>query len=156
LVADAWNDTVDILSAFTAIAAVLLAASDPERFSNADAYGGFAVGVIVVVTGLRVVRDASLELTDTMPPPGMLEEIRKIANEVRGVQGIEKCFARKTGLQYHVDLHIEVDPEMTVADSHFLGHQVQEHVTQKVPYVAGVLVHVEPLPSGRIESDGAD
>ena len=156
LIADAWNNAVDILSAATAVVALLLAVTDPEQFANADAYGAFAVGIIVVVTGLRVVRDASLELTDTMPPPGMLEQIRQIANEVPGVEGVEKCFARKTGMQYHVDLHIEVDPEMTVASSHYLGHQVQEHVTDKVPFVAGVLVHIEPRPSGRIEPNGAD
>lgn len=156
LVADAWNDSVDILSAFTAISAVLVSTLNPVNFANADAYGGFAVGVIVVVTGLRVVRDASMELTDTMPSSELLNEIRQIAREVPGVQDVEKCFARKTGLQYHVDLHIEVDPEMTVAESHYLAHRVQEHVTQKVPYVAGVLVHVEPLPSGRIGADGPD
>jgi cation diffusion facilitator family transporter len=156
LVADAWNDTVDILSALTALTALALTLHDPERFARADAVGGFAVGIIVIVTGIRVVRDTSLELTDTMPPPGMLAEIRNHANQVRGVDGVEKCFARKTGFQYHVDLHVEVDPDMTVAESHLLGHRVQEHILRKVPYVAGVLVHIEPRPAGRIENAESD
>jgi divalent metal cation (Fe/Co/Zn/Cd) transporter len=67
LVADAWNDAVDILSA---VAAVALATYDPVRFLAADHYGGFVVGIVVVITGLRVLRDASLELVDTMPPSG--------------------------------------------------------------------------------------
>lgn len=156
LVADAWNDTVDIVSAFTALAALTLTVLDPVRFIRADALGGFAVGIIVILTGLRVVRDASLELTDTMPPPGMLAEIRRKAVEVRHVDGVEKCFARKTGFQYHVDLHIEVDPDMTVAESHLLGHRVQDHIIRKVPFVAGVLVHIEPRPAGRIENAESD
>jgi cation diffusion facilitator family transporter len=151
LIADAWNDSVDILSAAAALSALSLTLSDPSRFADADIYGGFIVGTLVILTGLRVVRDASLELTDTMPPPQVLDEIRRIANEVPRVEGIEKCFARKTGLQYHVDLHIEVDPSMTVAESHLIAHRVQEHVLRSVPYVAAVLVHVEPRPSGRIE-----
>jgi cation diffusion facilitator family transporter len=147
---------VDILSALTALTALALTLHDPERFARADAVGGFAVGIIVIVTGIRVVRDTSLELTDTMPPPGMLAEIRNHANQVRGVDGVEKCFARKTGFQYHVDLHVEVDPDMTVAESHLLGHRVQEHILRKVPYVAGVLVHIEPRPAGRIENAESD
>lgn len=149
LVADAWNDSVDILSAFSALLAVSLTLYNPDRFALADAGGALVVGVIVVVTGLRVVRDASLELTDTMPPSGMLAEIRRIAAEVAEVQGVEKCFARKTGFRYHVDLHIEVDPRMTVAESHVVAHRVQDHILERVPYVAGVLVHIEPRISER-------
>ncbi|MBC7925913.1 MAG: cation transporter [Bryobacteraceae bacterium] len=149
LIADAWNDSVDILSATTAVSALALTLSDPTRFAHADAYGGFAVGIIVVVTGLRVVRDTSLELTDTMPPVSLLEEIRNVALEVSGVEGVEKCFARKTGFRYHVDLHIEVDPAMTVAESHAIAHRVQEHLVERVAFVAGVLVHIEPVPSSR-------
>ena len=82
---------------------------DPSRFLTADHYGGFAVGLVVVYSGLRVARDASLQLMDTMPDPALMEQIRAVAMTVPNVRGVEKCFARKTGLQYHVDLHLEVD-----------------------------------------------
>jgi cation diffusion facilitator family transporter len=147
---------VDILSSAAALVAVGLTIYDPERFMAADHYGGFAVGIIVVLTGVRVVRDASLELTDTMPAPNVLIEIRQIALEVPRVLGVEKCFARKTGLQYHVDLHIEVDPHMTVAESHYLAHRVQEHICRRIASIAGVLVHIEPTPEGRIAAEGSD
>lgn len=153
LVADAWNDTVDLVSAVVALAAVALARYDPGQFMSADQYGGFAVGTIVVLTGVQVVRNTALELTDTMPGAHVLGEIRQIAFEVSGVEGVEKCFARKTGLQYHVDLHIEVDPSLTVAESHYLAHRVQAHICRRVPSVAGVLVHVEPAPARRTEAD---
>lgn len=156
VVADAWNDTVDLLSAMAALGAVSLAIYDPDRFLAADSYGGFVVGVIVVLTGVRVVRDTSMELTDTAPAPGLLQEIRRQAIQVPKVEAVEKCFARKTGLQYHVDLHIEVAPEMTVAESHYIAHKVQDHVLRTVPSVAGVLVHIEPTPEGRIEAEGSD
>ncbi len=67
LIADAWNDTVDILSAFAALTAVVLASYDAVRFLAADHYGGFAVGLIVILTGGRVLRDASVDLADTTP-----------------------------------------------------------------------------------------
>jgi divalent metal cation (Fe/Co/Zn/Cd) transporter len=62
------------------------------------------------------------------------------------VIGVEKCFARKTGLKYHVDLHLEVDAEITVRASHDIAQRVREHVCATLPWVADVLVHVEPAP----------
>lgn len=155
LVADAWNDSVDILSAAVALSALAMAVYDPARFLAADHYGGFAVGIIVIVTGLRVVRDTSLELTDTMPPKKIMADIRRVALEVPHVEAVEKCYARKTGMQYHVDLHIEVDPQMTVAHSHYVAHKVQERICGRMPDVADVLVHIEPTPAGRIPAEEA-
>ncbi len=144
LVADAWNDTVDILSALGALTAVALAAYDPVRFLAADHYGGFVVGIVVVLTGIRVERDASLELVDTMPSADVTERVRAVAGTVPGVLHVEKLFARKSGLQYHVDLHIEVDPLLTVAASHEIAPEVRSTLTRDLPWIADVLVHVEP------------
>ena len=144
LTADAWNDSMDIVSALAALAAVGLTLADPVRFLNADRYGGIAVGLIVIFTGVRVSRDTAAQLIDTMPDPRRMDEIRAAAATVAGVRGVEKCFARKTGLRYHVDLHLEVDPDMTVRRSHELAHQVQLRIKEKLDWVADVLVHVEP------------
>ena len=67
-----------------------------------------------------------------------------VAMKVPGARGIEKCFARKTGLRYHVDLHLEVDPEITVRASHEIASRVRDRIRQQLPWVADVLVHVEP------------
>jgi cation diffusion facilitator family transporter len=147
LVADAWNDAVDILSALAALVALALTLYDPARFLAADHYGGFAVGLFVIFAGARVLRDTSLDLLDTMPEEAFTARIRAVASEVPGVLGVEKCYARKTGLHYHVDLHLEVDPNMTVWESHELGHQAQLHLKQKLDWVADVLVHIEPSPT---------
>jgi divalent metal cation (Fe/Co/Zn/Cd) transporter len=58
--------------------------------------------------------------------------------------GIEKCYARKTGLQWHVDLHLDVDPAMSVFSSHEIASEVRARIREKVDWVADVLVHVEP------------
>jgi len=145
LIADAWNDTVDILSASAALCALGLTLHDPARFHAADEFGGCAVGLFVIYTGLRVLRDASLDLIDTMPDPEIIESIRHAALEVGGVMGIEKCYARKTGLQHHVEIHVEVDPAMTVAQSHDIATDVRRHVTATLSSVADVLVHIEPF-----------
>jgi divalent metal cation (Fe/Co/Zn/Cd) transporter len=81
-----------------------------------------------------------------MPEPTRLNKIREAALSVPGALGIEKCYARRTGLKYHVDLHLEVDPDLTVRASHQIAARVRSTVRESLPWVADVLVHVEPLP----------
>jgi cation diffusion facilitator family transporter len=150
--ADAWNDAVDILSGTTALAAVLIALYDPARYGAADHFGGSAVGAIVVFVGVRVVWETTRQLMDTMPDAKAMELIRQVGLSVPGAKGIEKCFARKTGLQWHVDLHLEVDPAMSVYESHEIATQVRIKIKESLGWVADVLVHVEPFQPATISS----
>lgn len=154
LVADAWNDFVDIVSAITAMTALGLTLMNPSRFGAADHYGGFAVGLIVIFTGFRVAKDTSEKLTDTLPSQERLDDIRRVAKSVPGVADVEKCYARSTGLQYHVDLHIEVDPLMTVQQSHEIATTVRFAIREQLDWVADVLVHVEPWTGDALPKNG--
>lgn len=147
LMADAWNDLMDTISAVAALIAVALTLADPARFVDADSYGGFLVGLIVIGVGVKVAYDTAMQLMDTMPADEAMAEIRAAAAGVPGVRGVEKCYARKTGLRYHVDLHLEVDGAMTVRQSHELAHEVRTHIMETLDWVADVLVHVEPAPA---------
>jgi cation diffusion facilitator family transporter len=146
LIADAANDGIDAISGLAALVAVSLTLYDPVRFLRADHYGAFVVGLIVIFTGVRVVRETGMQLMDTMPDHNMMKLIRDVAASVPGVDGVEKCYARKTGFKYHVDLHLEVDPDMTVRDSHDIAQRVRERIREELNWVADVLVHVEPAP----------
>ena len=145
LVADAANDGVDMLSGLVALSALSLALLDPARFLRADHYGAFAVGLIVIATASRVMYESGMQLMDTMPDERSMSRIREVALSVRDVFGVEKCFARKTGFKYHVDLHLEVDPNITVRASHEIASHVRDKIRQQLPWVADVLVHVEPF-----------
>jgi cation diffusion facilitator family transporter len=145
LVADAWHDGVEIISGLVALAALALTLYDPDHFVAADHLGGFAVGLIVLFTAVHVVRDTSSELMDAMPNEERIKLIRQVALSAPGVQGVEKVYARKAGLQYHVELHLEVDPLMTVDDSHELATRVRILIREKLDWVADVVVHVEPF-----------
>ncbi len=144
LIADAWNDSVDILSGFSALTALGLTLADPVRFIAADHFGGFAIGCIVVSTGFRVTRDSSMELMDTMPSADFIERVIHSALNVEGVHAVEKCWARKSGLSYHIDIHVEVDPLLSVRDSHTIAHRLKDAIMREHLDVAHVLVHIEP------------
>jgi cation diffusion facilitator family transporter len=152
LIADAANDAIDILSGAVALIALSLTVWKPGSFLKADHYGAFFVGVIVIATAVRIILDASLHLMDTMPSDEMMSSIRAAARTVAGVKGVEKCFARKTGLKYHVDLHLEVDPEISVRASHDIAQKVRARIKDELPWVADVLVHVEPFPGESCET----
>ena len=143
LTADSWHDAVDMLSSFVALVGVFTALVNPGMIA-ADHYGGVIVGAIVILLGIQVIRETTLQLMDTMPGEAQLAIIRAAAVRVPGARGVEKCYARKTGLRYHVDLHLEVDPEMTVRDSHEIAGAVRTAIKKNVSWVEDVLVHVEP------------
>jgi cation diffusion facilitator family transporter len=149
LQADAWHDGVEIASGFIALLALGLALYDPEHFAAADQCGGFLVGLVVLFTAFHVVRETSQELMDMMPADERIEHIRRIALSVPGIRGVEKTYARKTGLQYHVELHLEVDPKMTVQDSHDLATNTRFLIREKLDWVADVIVHIEPFTGGQ-------
>jgi cation diffusion facilitator family transporter len=148
--ADAWHDLLDLSSGLVALAGLSVALLHPE-YVAADHWAGVGIGLIVIFVGLRVARETGLQLTDTMPDTRQMSEIRGAAVRVPGAKGVEKCFARKTGLRYHVDLHLEVDPELTVRESHDIATAVRIAVKTDVPWVEDVLVHVEPYGMAELE-----
>ena len=144
LIADAKNDTVDVISSTIALISLGLTLYDPVGMVEADHIGGAIVGIIVGLLGLTVIRDTVYPLTDAMPEPGRVDQIRRIALTVPGSEAVEKCYARKTGMKYHVDLHLEVNPDLTVRDSHVIAGRVHDALKHELPWIADVLIHVEP------------
>ena len=149
LLADGWNDGVDVLSSAAASVALCLTFYDPVTFRAADHVGGMLVGLFVIIAGLGVVRATSQDLLDTMPPAALLERVRAAAGAVDGVRGVEKLLGRKTGLQYHVDLHLEVDGWISVDEGHAIATRVRDRVRRDVTEISDVLVHVEPATLGK-------
>ncbi|MFL6448823.1 MAG: cation diffusion facilitator family transporter [Bryobacteraceae bacterium] len=156
LKADAWHDITDLLSTGIALTAATLTLLNPVRFGVADRIGAMVIGVIIIVLSLRVVHGVLGQLLDTMPEPEKMAEIRDVASSVAGALGIEKCFARRTGLRYHVDLHLEVDPEMTVRESHDVAAEVKHRLKDQLHWIADVLVHVEPAFVHAVHGESAN
>jgi cation diffusion facilitator family transporter len=152
LEADAWHDLTDLLATGIALVAVLLTLLDSRRFHSADHVGGMLIGILICVLAVQVVHRAVGQLVDTMPDADKMVEVRETALLVPGALGIEKCFARRTGLRFHVDLHLEVDPDLTVRESHEIATQVRITIKETLPWVADVLVHVEPASAALVHT----
>lgn len=148
LIADSGNDAVDMVSAVVAAGAISLNLFDHERFSYADPVGGLAVAVIIFIMGINIFRRTSQELMDSMPDETVVAQVRTMAGRVTGVEKVEKCYGRKSGTHFFFDLHIEVDPDMTVLNAHDVAHQVKDGIMADCDFVKDVLVHVEPFDGG--------
>jgi cation diffusion facilitator family transporter len=145
--ADAWHHLSDAITsglAFIGITTALL-----SRNAAADDWAALCASPIIVFNGIRQLRPPIGELLDTAPPPDINDEVRRASKTVSGVAEIEKCFIRKMGFKYYVDLHVVVDGRLSVTDGHRIGHEVEAAILALQPKIAKVLVHIEPTAETR-------
>ena len=145
---DAWHHRSDAITSLAAGVGITIALVGGKDYAAADDVAAVVAAGIIGWNGWRLLRPALDELMDTSPNPAVTAEIRKLAAEVPGVAGVEKCLVRKMGFAYYVDMHVEVDPLITVRDGHAIAHQVKDVIRGRLPLVADVLVHVEPNRKG--------
>ncbi len=141
---DAWHHRADAITSLAAGVGITLALIGGPRWAGADAIAAIVAAGIIAWNGWRLLRPALEELMDTQPPADVLERIRKIAGSVDGVDQVQKCLVRRMGYQLLVDMHVHVDPSMTVEKSHAIAHSVKDSVRNEMPAVLDVLVHIEP------------
>jgi cation diffusion facilitator family transporter len=143
--ADAWHHRSDAVSSIAAATGIGLALIGGVKFAWADDAAALAAAGVIAWNGWRLLRSTWGDLMDTAPDLEIKNEIRRLAEQVPGVAGVEKCFVRKMGYQFYVDMHVEVDPHMTVLRSHEIAHAVKDKIREAMPAVSDVLVHIEPM-----------
>ena len=143
--ADAWHHRSDAITSIAAAMGISTALIGGEKFAWADDAAALAAAGVIAWNGWRLLRSTFGDLMDTAPDRKVRDEIRRLAEMVPGVARVEKCFVRKMGWQLYVDMHVEVDPQMTVLRSHEIAHEVKDKIRDIMPAVSDVLVHIEPL-----------
>ncbi len=142
---DAWHHRSDAITSAAAFLGISISLLGGKGYEAADNWAAVAAAAVIAWNGWRLLLPAVNELMDRSPDRELVEKIRAVASTIRGVDGVEKCFVRKMGYQFFVDMHVEVDPQMTVENSHRIGHEVKNKVRAEIPSVRDVLVHIEPL-----------
>ncbi|HEY1787620.1 MAG TPA: cation diffusion facilitator family transporter [Verrucomicrobiae bacterium] len=142
---DAWHHRSDAITSVAAAIGITVALIGGPKWVCADDVAAVFAAVIIGWSGWRLLRPALNELMDHAPDPEIIGQIRQIASSTEGVASVEKCFVRKAGHQLFVEMHVEVDPQMTVLRSHEIAHAVKDKVRDLMPSVGDVLVHIEPL-----------
>jgi cation diffusion facilitator family transporter len=143
--ADAWHHRSDAITSVAAAVGISTALIGGEKFAWADDAAALAAAGVITWNGWRLLRSTFGDLMDTAPSREIIDQIRQIAATAPGVDRVEKCFVRKAGHLFFVEMHIEVDPQMTVLRSHEIAHDVKDKIRGTMPEVSDVLVHIEPL-----------
>ena len=115
-----------------------------KGYETADDWAALVAAIVILYNSYLIFRPALGEIMDEHVYEDIVEEIRKEARDVKGVIDTEKCYVRKTGMKYHVDLHVIVNAKITVSEGHQIAHNLKDHLKDKMPQLADILIHVEP------------
>lgn len=149
ILANAWDHRSDALCSLAVLIGLGCVRWGGAKWSGADQVAALIVVVAIVWSASQVFVSSIRELMDLQADEPFVSQVREAASRVPGVQGVEKLWLRKSGLEYFADIHIEVDPQMTVAAGHEIGHAVKDRLLDEFPLMRDVLVHLEPARHDR-------
>ena len=144
LKAEAWHHRADAITSVAASIGISIALFGGEGFEVADDYAALLAVGFILYNCYGIFRPALSEVMDENNHDTLVEEIRQVALTVPGVSDTEKCFIRKAGMKYHVDLHAHVDGKLTVREGHDIAHELKDTLRREIPQLGHVLIHIEP------------
>jgi cation diffusion facilitator family transporter len=141
---EAWHHRSDAITSVAAFIGISVAVIGGHAYVRADAWAALLACVIIFVNGAQLFRGALDDVMDSAPPPEVEEKIREIAAGVHGVVAIEKCRIRRSGLSLLVDIHVEVDGDLSVRRGHEIAHDVKQALLDSQLSIHDATVHIEP------------
>jgi cation diffusion facilitator family transporter len=145
LKAEAWHHRSDAITSVAAFIGISIAIYGGKGYEVADDYAALVAVAFILYNCYQIFRPALGEVMDEDIYSDLTEKIRLISVDVKGVKDTEKCFIRKAGMKYHVDLHAIVDGEISVTEGHHISHQLKDRLCEEIPELGNVLIHVEPF-----------
>ena len=144
LEADAWHHRSDAITSVAAFLGISIALYFGKGYESADDWAALFASGFILYNSYKIFRPALSEIMDEHLYDELVEEIRVVSLTVPGVIDTEKCFIRKAGMQYHVDLHARVEGTITVREGHDIAHDLKDTLRAQIPSLGHVLIHVEP------------
>lgn len=144
LKADAWHHRSDAITSVAAFIGIAIAIIMGKGYESADDWAALLAAFVILYNSYKILKPALGEIMDKDTYHEMENEVCDFCKTVDGVLNTEKCFIRKMGMYFYVDLHIIVDKDITVKEGHDIAHKVKDELIEKMPQIANVLIHVEP------------
>lgn len=139
--ANAWHHRSDALSSVAVLAG---AVSVKLGYPHGDQLGAIAVGLMVIWVGVKVIGRCFYELTERAVDAQTVERIEQIIGSEKRIRQWHQLRTRTAGREIFVDLHILVDPSLTITDAHAIAESLEHAIHEKMPQPVNVMVHVEP------------
>lgn len=144
LKADAWHHRSDAITSVTAFIGISISLYFGKGYESADDWAALLASVFILYNCYQIFRPALAEIMDEHTHDDIVRQIRSISLLVTGVIDTEKCFVRKSGTKYHVELHVIVDAEISVKEGHRIAHKLKDFLRENIEELGHVLIHVEP------------
>ncbi|GEL09426.1 cation diffusion facilitator family transporter [Flavobacterium glycines] len=144
LKADAWHHRSDAITSVAAFIGISIALILGKGYESADDWAALFASCFIFYNSYLIFRPALGEIMDEHLYDDLIEHIRIVAATVEGIIDTEKCFIRKSGMKYHVDLHAIVSAEISVKEGHQLAHILKDTLRKEIPELGHVLIHIEP------------
>ncbi|BBO32302.1 cation diffusion facilitator family transporter [Lacipirellula parvula] len=142
---DAWHHRSDAITSAAAFIGIALAIWGGPGWEPADDWAALVASVIIAANGLRFMTTAASELMDRSPDDSVISTVDAAARSVAGVLATEKVRARKFGVAYLVDLHVQADRNLALDAAHVVSGKVKTAIREALPAAQEVLVHMEPF-----------
>ncbi len=144
LKADAWHHRSDAITSVTAFIGISIALVFGKGYETADDWAALFASAFILYNAYLIFRPALGEIMDEHLYDDLVKDIREISMTVEGIKGTEKCFVRKAGMKYLVELHVIVNGKITVEEGHFLAHKLQDRLQNELPEISHITTHIEP------------
>lgn len=145
LKADAWHHRSDAITSVAAFVGIAIALFCGEGYESADDWAALFASGFILYNCYGIFRPALAEIMDEHRYEELEEEVRQKSLNVDGVLLIEKCYIRKIGMDFQIDLHAVVDPELTVREGHDIAHALKDFLIENLSDIGNVFVHIEPF-----------
>ncbi len=113
-------------------------------FGIMDPLAAGLTSFFILHIGYQTFRDAAHDLMDGSVPPDFIAEVTRLAESVERVEHVHDIRGRRSGQYMIIDLKLEMDPAMTVKDSHDIASRVKRLIFDGFPNVGDVMIHINP------------
>lgn len=144
LKADAWHHRSDAITSVAAFVGITIALVMGKGYEAADDWAALFASGFICYNSYQIFRPALGEIMDEHVYDDLIASIRLVATKVDGIVGTEKCFIRKSGMKFHVELHAIVNANKTVKEGHQLSHQLKDALHKEIDDLGHILIHIEP------------
>ena len=144
LKADAWHHRSDAITSIAALIGISIALYFGNGYETADDWAALFASGFILYNSYKIFRPALGEIMDEHLYDDLVADIRKVSLSCAGVVATEKCFVRKAGMKYHVELHAIVQADITVKFGHEIAHNLKDTLLNDIPQLGHVLIHIEP------------
>jgi cation diffusion facilitator family transporter len=141
LISNAWHNRSDAL---TSLIVVVSVSASLLGLKHLDIFGALVISILIIYAGAKMVYSACHELIDSSINPDAVEKISQTIQSVSGVEAVHQLRTRSLGGEIYADVHIQVNPRISVSEGHHIGDQVQSTLFDHIKHLHDVVVHIDP------------